>query len=123
MAVLVMIVDALVNMPREASPGGPIWSGSQVDQALRGIFMVAAAILACSTLPAAIRARPLDEWVSDVLLLGLGVTVPVLTVFVPARSHLAPLSVPEMAGGRCTTPSTSSAGCMWERRWWVRVGW
>ncbi len=117
MAVLVMIVDALVNMPREASPGGPIWSGSQVDQALRGIFMVAAAILACSTLPAAIRARPLDEWVSDVLLLGLGVTVPVLTVFVPARSHLAPLSVPEMLVtlGFILLAFTGSSMALWPR--------
>ena len=95
-AVLVMVVDAVVSMPREAPAGGPIWSGSPLNQASRGVFMVLAAVLACSTLPAAIRARPLDEWVSDVLLLGLGVTVPVLTVFVPARSHLAPLSVAEM---------------------------
>jgi signal transduction histidine kinase len=94
-AVVVMIVDAIANMPREAPAGGPIWSGSPLDQASRGAFMVVAAILTCSTLPPAIRGRPLDEWVSDVLLLGLGVTVPVLTVFVAARSQLAPLNLAE----------------------------
>jgi signal transduction histidine kinase len=118
LAVLVMIVDAIVNMPREAPAGGPIWSGSELDQALRGLFMVVAAIVACSSLPAAIHARPLDEWVSDVLLLGLGVTVPVLTVFVPTRSQLAPLSPAEMLVilGFILLAFTGSSMVLWPRQ-------
>ena len=118
LAMAALIAGAAGGAPTgDPPPPGPSWTGPAGVQVLRGVLMALAGAVCCVTLPRAIRGRPADEWIPDMFLVGLGVTVPLLMAFVPARLQAAPLAWTEavLLGGLIALSFAGASIVLWPR--------